>query len=100
MTNSTRLIIEQITAIPKGSVSCYRDIALRAGLPNGARQTVRILHTLSKKYDLPWQRVIRADGSIGLKEGAGRELQIELLRAEGVEVTPAGRVDMKRFGFR
>ena len=98
MTNITRRIVKQIIAVPKGRVSCYRDIALKAGLPNGARQAVRVLHTLSGKYGLPWHRIIRADGSIGLKEGAGRELQTELLRAEGVEVSPAGQVDMKRFG--
>ena len=98
MTDSTCRIIEQILTIPKGKVSCYRDVAFKAGLPNGARQTVRVLHSLSQKHDLPWHRIIRADGRIGLKEGEGRELQISLLRDEGVEVSPAGRVDMERFG--
>ena len=98
MTDTTRRIIEQILAVPAGRVSCYRDIALKAGLPNGARQTVRVLHSMSKKYNLPWHRIIRSNGSIALREGEGRELQISLLRAEGVEVSPQGRVDMKRFG--
>ena len=95
---TTRRIVEQILAVPKGRVSCYRDIALKAGLPNGARQTVRVLHSLSEKHSLPWHRIIRSNGSIALEEGAGRELQISLLRAEGVEVSAAGRVDMERFG--
>ena len=99
VTEQTRRIVDEILAIPKGRVSCYRDIALKAGLPNGARQTVRVLHSLSKKHNLPWQRVIRANGSIALREGEGRELQISLLRAEGVEVSAAGRVDMRRFGI-
>ena len=98
MTDTTRRIMEQILAVPRGRVSCYRDIALRAGLPNGARQAVRVLHSLSEQHNLPWHRIIRADGSIALEEGAGRELQIRLLRAEGVKVSPAGRVDMRRFG--
>ena len=98
MTESTRRIMEQIRAVPKGRVSCYRDIALKAGLPNGARQTVRVLHSLSEKHHLPWHRIIRADGSIALEAGAGKELQIQLLRAEGVEVSSLGRVDMGRFG--
>jgi len=98
MTDTTRRIIEQILAVPKGKVSCYRDIALKAGLPNGARYTVRVLHSLAEKYALPWHRIIRADGSIALGEGEGKELQITLLRAEGVKVSPAGRVDMERFG--
>ena len=97
MTESTLGIIRAIKAIPKGKVSSYRDVALAAGLPNGARQVVRVLHSLSEKFDLPWYRVIRSNGSIALKEGEGRELQIQLLRAEGVEVTPDGLVDMCRF---
>jgi methylated-DNA-protein-cysteine methyltransferase-like protein len=91
--------MEQILAVPKGRVSCYRDIALKAGLPNGARQVVRILHSLSRKFDLPWHRIIRCDGSIALEEGAGRELQISLLRAEGVKVSTTGKVDMRVFSF-
>jgi len=91
MTDATRRIIEQILAVPKGKVSCYRDIALKAGLPNGARYTVRVLHSLSEKYKLPWHRIIRADGSIAL------ESQIKLLRSEGVKVSPAGRVGMEYF---
>ena len=98
MTGSTRRIMEQILAVPKGKVSCYRDIALKAGLPNGARQVVRVLHSLSRKFDLPWHRIIRCDGSIALEQGAGRELQISLLRSEGVEVSENGKVDMGRFG--
>ncbi|MCL1958405.1 MAG: MGMT family protein, partial [Spirochaetes bacterium] len=82
MTDITRKIIEQILAVPKGKVSCYRDIALKAGLPNGARQTVRVLHSMSEKYNLPWYRIIRSNGSIALAEGEGRELQIKLLRSE------------------
>jgi methylated-DNA-protein-cysteine methyltransferase related protein len=99
MTESTLGIIRAIKAIPKGKVSSYRDVALAAGLPNGARQVVRVLHSLSEKFDLPWYRVIRSNGSIALKEGEGKELQIQLLRAEGVEVSPDGSVDMERFKF-
>ena len=98
MTEPTRLIIEQILSVPRGKVSCYRDIARKAGFPNGARQTARVLHSLSKKYNLPWHRIIRADGSIALKEGEGKELQISLLRGEGVKVSSAGHVDINKFG--
>jgi len=98
MTESTRRIVQAIASIPRGKVSSYGAVALKAGLPNGARQAVRVLHSLSEKFNLPWHRVIRCDGSIALGEGEGRELQISLLRSEGVEVTPEGRVDMKRFG--
>jgi methylated-DNA-protein-cysteine methyltransferase-like protein len=100
MYQSTISIIEKIRAIPRGRVSCYRDIALAAGMPNGARQVVRVLHSLSEKEKLPWHRVIRADGSIALESCAGRELQTALLRSEGVEVSEDGRVDMEKYGCR
>ena len=99
MTESTIRLIRAIRAIPKGKVSSYRDVALAAGLPNGARQAVRVLHSLSEKFDLPWHRVIRSNGYIALKQGEGRELQIQLLRSEAVDVSAEGRVDMGRFGF-
>ena len=99
MTYNTRKIIEQILAIPTGKVSSYRDIALKAGIPNGARQTVRTLHSMSEKFNLPWHRVIRSNGSIAL-EGEGRELQITLLRSEGVEISDDGFIDMERFGWK
>jgi methylated-DNA-protein-cysteine methyltransferase-like protein len=97
VTEYTIRIIEAVKAIPRGKVSSYKDAALAAGLPNGARQVVRVLHSLSEKFDLPWHRVIRSSGSVALAEGYGRELQISLLIAEGVEVSPDGKVDMKRF---
>ena len=97
MTESTKKIIEVINAIPKGKVSCYRDIAARAGMPNGALQVARILHSMSRKYNLPWYRVLRADGFIALEKGEGAELQAELLRKEGVEVSKRGGVDFKKY---
>jgi len=99
MTDTTRKIIEQILAVPNGKVSSYSGIALKAGLANGARQTVRVLHSMSEKYNLPWHRIIRSNGSIALAEGEGRELQISLLRREGVKVSDNGRVDMDEFAW-
>jgi methylated-DNA-protein-cysteine methyltransferase-like protein len=96
MTTETERIVQAIKAIPAGRVSTYRDLARAAGLINGARQVVRVLHSLSRSRGLPWHRVIRADGSIALR-GADRELQIGLLRAEGVEVTGSGQVDLVRY---
>ena len=41
---------------------------------------------------------LRRDGSIALPEGEGRDLQIKLLRREGVKVSPQGRVDISKYG--
>jgi methylated-DNA-protein-cysteine methyltransferase-like protein len=97
---STLRILKAIRTVPKGRVSSYRDIALAAGLPNGARQVARILHSMAEREKLPWHRIIKADGRIALGEGNGRELQISLLRSEGVRVSKAGVVDMGRYGIQ
>jgi methylated-DNA-protein-cysteine methyltransferase-like protein len=97
MTESTRLIIEAIRAVPPGRVSCYRDIARAAGLPNGARQVVRVLHSMAEKYDLPWHRIVRVDGMIALESSQGGALQAQMLRSEGIEVSKNGKVDMRRY---
>ncbi|GHV87679.1 hypothetical protein AGMMS50267_00390 [Spirochaetia bacterium] len=92
MIESTRRIVEAIRAVPPGKVCSYRDIALTAGLSNGARQVVRVLHSMGRTENLPWHRIIKVDGRIALPAGNGRELQIALLRAEGVTVSDAGQV--------
>jgi methylated-DNA-protein-cysteine methyltransferase-like protein len=81
-------------------VTSYGAVAALAGLRNGARQVVRVLHVRSEKDRIPWHRVLRVDGSIALPPGAGFELQCSLLEAEGVEVSATGRVDLSRFGWQ
>ncbi|HEY9054328.1 MAG TPA: MGMT family protein [Rectinemataceae bacterium] len=99
---STLDLIEFLRSIPPGRVISYGRAGELAGLPGGAasaRQVVRILSSMSRSHDLPWWRILRKDGSIALSEGSGKELQAELLKAEGVEVDEAGRVDMGRYGL-
>jgi methylated-DNA-protein-cysteine methyltransferase related protein len=95
----TARIMEVLKRIPRGRVSSYGTVAALAGLRNGARQVVRILHSSSEKEALPWFRLLRKDGSIALPPGEGFELQRSLLEKEGVEVSPEGRVDLSRFGW-
>lgn len=64
----------------------YGQIARLAGSPRGARQVVRILHSMSDKYHLPWHRVINSKGEIGFKDEEQLLTQVMLLESEGVEV--------------
>jgi methylated-DNA-protein-cysteine methyltransferase-like protein len=98
MTSSQR-IIEVLREIPAGRVSSYGAVAAMAGLRNGARQVARLLHSSTEKENLPWFRILRADGGIALEPGRGFEEQAALLGAEGVEVGAGGRVDLTRFGW-
>lgn len=96
------MVVECIRSIPAGRVASYGAIAERSGNPmgaSGARQVARILHSMSRKYDLPWWRVVKKDGAIALCDGEGRDLQRQLLETEGVEFTSSGNVDIAKFGI-
>ncbi|WP_010277654.1 MGMT family protein [Paenibacillus senegalensis] len=99
MTPFTERVIALIRAIPSGRVMTYGQLAACAGSPRGARQVVRILHSMSRKYGLPWHRVINARGEIAIQDDSGRFFQRELLEAEGVEFTADGRIDLKQCGY-
>lgn len=98
-TEGTLRILAVLSRIPRGKVASYGLVASLAGMPNGARQVVRILHARSEKDGLPWHRVLRKNGTIALPPGGGFELQRSLLEAEGVEVSADGEVDLGRFGW-
>lgn len=100
MTPFTKKVIEIIQRIPEGSVMTYGQIAELAGNRRAARQVVRILHTLSRKYALPWHRVINAQGEIAIKDEIARQMQISYLREEGIEVNEQGKIDLEYYRFR
>ncbi len=89
----TEQVIEIISTIPEGNVMTYGQIARIAGNPRGARQVARILHSMSKKYKLPWHRVIGAMGNLMLKSDEQRAL----LEMEGVGFTRKHSVDLNRY---
>lgn len=93
----TRAVVETIREIPRGKVMSYGQVAAAAGSPRGARQVVRILHTLSRKYALPWHRVVNIRGEIALDEHGGGGEQQERLEAEGVEFGLGGKIDLSRY---
>ncbi len=78
--NRTARIVERVRAIPPGFVRTYGDID-----PRAPRLVGRVLATTD---DLPWHRVVRADGSLT----QGRR-QRELLLREGVRML-GDRVDL------
>ncbi|MEK3875030.1 MGMT family protein [Paenibacillus sp. FSL M7-0420] len=99
MTPFTRKVILIIQSIPEGSVMTYGGIARAAGSPRAARQVVRILHSMSRKYKLPWHRVINAKGMISLTEDESASLQQLYLTGEGVIFDERGVVDLERYQY-
>ena len=95
----TKKSIEIIKSIPEGSIMTYGQIARAAGSPRGARQVVRILHSMSHTYDLPWHRVINAKGDIAIKDDESHFVEVSLLKSEGIEIDEHDRINVKRYRY-
>lgn len=95
----TKRVIEIIQSIPEGRVMTYGQIARIAGSPRGARQVVRILHSMSKKYNLPWHRVINGKGELSRKNEEMFEAQRRFLEEEGIVFQSENKIDLKSYGF-
>ncbi|SEK74772.1 methylated-DNA-protein-cysteine methyltransferase related protein [Paenibacillus sp. cl141a] len=95
----TKRVIEVIQSIPEGYVMTYGQVARLAGSPRGARQVVRILHTLSHIHKLPWHRVINAKGEIAIQDDESRLMQELYLQDEGVAVNHKGIIDLEKYRY-
>lgn len=94
-------VYDAVSRIPRGMVSTYGDIAAMCGNPRMARQVGWALHVNPRPGEVPCHRVVFADGSLsyGFAFG-GRDVQRALLEAEGVEVAPDYKTDLKKFRWR
>jgi methylated-DNA-protein-cysteine methyltransferase related protein len=89
-----RAILAVVAAIPAGEVRSYVEVARAAGWPRHARLVARVL--ASTEQDLPWHRVLRADGRIAFPMGSSAwHEQCDRLRSEGVALVQ-GRVRVGR----
>ncbi|QHQ61511.1 DNA methyltransferase [Anaerocolumna sedimenticola] len=97
MTQFTEEVLVIIKRIPYGRVMSYGQVARLAGNIRGARQVVRILHSMSEKYNLPWHRIINSKGKISITDQRYAAIQKELLISEGVEVSEDGYIDISTY---
>ena len=93
----TDSVVSLISGIPEGKVLTYGKIAAFAGNPRGARQVARILHSMSKKHNLPWHRVVNSKGKISLPKPYHFAYKKKLLLQEGVEFDAQERLDLSRY---
>jgi methylated-DNA-protein-cysteine methyltransferase related protein len=78
-----RAVLERARSIPPGRVTNYGDLS-----PEAPRYAGAVLAACDEP-DVPWQRIVRADGSL-----AKGERQRRLLEGEGVPFA-GDRVDMR-----
>jgi methylated-DNA-protein-cysteine methyltransferase-like protein len=86
-----------IKKIPPGKVATYGQIATLAGNPRGSRTVAWVLHSSTRKENLPWHRVINSKGMISLPPSSGYETQKSLLENEGILFDENDKVDFNRF---
>lgn len=97
MTPFTKNVIDLIQRIPPGKVMTYGQVAALAGNQRAARQVVRILHSMSRKYQLPWHRVVNAKGQISIRNDETYNEQMLQLQIEGVEVSEDGKINLVKY---
>jgi len=100
-----RTVWEIVRQIPAGRVTTYGYIASLIPPPPGvdggdyrswgARWVGGAMAACPA--DLPWQRVINAQGKISLRPGGGGARQQELLEEEGVLFDDRQRVDLSQY---
>ena len=82
-----------VCRIPAGKVTNYGRIARMLGRPRAARAVGYALNALKDKptglhAEVPWQRVVNSQGRISIRNReVSAELQVQLLRDEGVTVS-------------
>jgi len=92
--------VRQVVAqIPLGRLATYGQIADLIGAYGCARQVGWALRRLVLPSEVPWHRVVNAQGRISMslsREGSDW-MQRELLLAEGIEVDEQGRLPLSRY---
>lgn len=86
MTPFTRTVLAETSAIPRGQVRTYSDVARAIGRPRAARAVGGALSRNPVLLLVPCHRVVPGSGVIGNYSGGGKVWKERLLRLEGAEV--------------
>lgn len=85
-----------VRKIPFGKVASYDQIANIIGCT--PRMVGFALASL-KRDDVPWHRVIKSKGGISLRDSEWRNIQRQMLEAEGVKFNEKGKINFSEFGW-
>lgn len=96
MSKFFRQVYRVARLVPSGKVATYGQIAAILGHPRAARTVGWAMHALPQDSDIPWHRVINAQGRISTScQEHDADLQRRRLEAEGVAFGPNDRVDLQ-----
>jgi len=84
-------VFDKVREVPSGAVTTYGDVAGALGSRSVARHVGFAM--ANAPDDVPWWRVINSQGKISFRGDDDRgALQEQLLRQEGQDFTPGGKV--------
>lgn len=90
-----------VRRIPRGRVASYGQIARLARLEGYARHVGYAMNALPDDSDVPWHRVINAQGAISPRAiPDGAYWQRHLLEEEGVTFDARGRIALQKFWWK
>lgn len=91
-------IYSVVKKIPIGRVATYGQVALAAGNPRWARVVGYALHCNPDPENIPCYRVVNREGRVSPAfVFGGQNVQIEMLKADGVGFSDETHVDMGVF---
>ena len=100
MSSFFQRVYRVVRRIPAGKVATYGQIATLLGHPRAARTVGWAMHALPECSDVPWHRVINAQGRVSTScQEHDMDLQRQRLEAEGVVFDAEDRVDLAVYGW-
>jgi methylated-DNA-protein-cysteine methyltransferase related protein len=95
-------IYRVVARIPSGAIATYGQVAELAGLGGKARLVGYALFRSPLPDDVPWHRVINAQGEISysLTREGGDYLQRSLLEDEGIVFNKQGKIDLNTYRWQ
>ena len=91
-------IYNVVKRIPQGKVATYGQVAMVAGNPRWARVVGYALHNNPDPENIPCYRVVNREGRVSPAfVFGGQNVQIEMLKSDGVRFLDETHVDMKNF---
>lgn len=96
--NAYEKIYEVVKRIPEGKVATYGQIAAMAGNPRWSQVVGYALHVNPEPGVIPCHRVVDRFGrpSRAFAFG-GAQIQLDMLREEGVEAEADGKIDLDKY---
>ncbi len=94
-------IYAAVCRVPRGKVATYGQIAAMCGNPRWARVVGYALHVNPQPGVIPCHRIVNREGRVSAAFAFGGEnMQISMLRQEGVEVSDDGVVDLAKYRYK